>query len=86
MSSSGHPEQREEPPFLKRRARTLAAVLVLAGCGDGFGDISTPKSPPLSELSLFPTRRAALVGKVVNVTVNARDLAYRGLQKSQKTR
>ena len=51
----------------------LLRVVVAAGCG-GSEDATEP-GPTLSELSLFPEKRAAAVGDIISFSVTARDLA-----------
>lgn len=57
-----------------RRLRALIVALVVAGCGGG-SDGSGPTGPSLSELTLFPDRRVAVVGEAITLTVAARDVA-----------
>ena len=58
-------------------ARVFACILIVlaAACGGGSDGPSEPQSPPLSELTLFPDRRAAIVGEAITLTVTARDLS-----------
>jgi hypothetical protein len=51
---------------------TVLAVLATA-CGGS--DPAGPVGPPLSELRLFPDRRAAIVGEAITLTVSARDVS-----------
>jgi hypothetical protein len=57
------------------RASAIAALgVVLLACG-GSGDTTGPAGPPLSSLSLFPDRQAAVLGEQITLTVTARDTA-----------
>jgi hypothetical protein len=49
------------------------ALGVLAGCGGSSGP-SSPEVPALSAFALFPSRRAAVVGEVIDLKVSGRDL------------
>jgi len=51
----------------------MAFVVLIAACGGGSDGSTEPKSPPLSELTLFPDKRAAIVGEAITLTVTARD-------------
>ena len=56
-----------------KTACAAAAVAALLGCGQE--GTSTAPPPPLSFLSLFPDRRAAIVGDPITLQVTARDTA-----------
>ena len=53
--------------------RVLLLIAVVSACGGD--DPAEPTGPPLSELTLFPDRRAAIVGETITLTVSARDLS-----------
>ena len=51
------------------------ALVIPTACGGKSDGTTEPKSPPLSELTLFPDKRVAIVGEAIALTVSARDLA-----------
>jgi hypothetical protein len=68
-------------PFVFDSARRLPArwfawllMVALTACGGGSDGPGGPTSPPLSELTLFPDKRVAVVGEAVSLAVTARDV------------